>query len=48
MLLFSFPKNSVAMGSAKDGWGFTLEILKEKGIKPNAVFEKYNEGCRRI
>ncbi|MCP4763662.1 MAG: GTP-binding protein [archaeon] len=40
----SFPKNSVAIGSAKDGWGFTLEVLNEKGIKPFKVFEKYNEG----
>lgn len=40
----SFSKNSVALGSAKDGWCFTLEILGEKGIKPNKVFEKYNEG----
>jgi len=39
----SFPKNSVALGSAKDGWGFTLEILKEKNINPIYVFEKYNE-----
>lgn len=40
----SFPNNSVAIGSAKDGWGFTLEILKENNIKPTFVFEKYNEG----
>ena len=40
----SFQKNSVAMGSAKDGWGFTFEILKEKDIHPLKVFEKYNEG----
>ncbi len=40
----SFPNNSVAIGSAKDGWGFTLAILKEKNIKPTFVFEKYNEG----
>ncbi|MHA1339442.1 MAG: GTP-binding protein [Promethearchaeota archaeon] len=39
----SFPKNSVALGSAKDGWGFTLEVLKEKNINPNYVFEKYAE-----
>ncbi|MHA1821575.1 MAG: GTP-binding protein [Promethearchaeota archaeon] len=40
----SFSKNSVAIGSAKDGWGFTLEILNEKKIHPFKVFEKYNEG----
>lgn len=39
-----FAKNSVTVGSAKDGWGFTYEILKEKKITPIAVFEKYNEG----
>ncbi|MFX0025340.1 MAG: GTP-binding protein [Candidatus Hermodarchaeota archaeon] len=39
-----FAKNSVAVGSAKHGWGFTYEILKEKGLTPITVFEKYNEG----
>ncbi len=39
-----FAKNSVAVGSAKHGWGFTYEILLEKGMKPQDVFEKYNEG----
>ncbi|MFW9782894.1 MAG: GTP-binding protein [Candidatus Heimdallarchaeota archaeon] len=39
-----FAKNSVAVGSAKHGWGFTYEILKEKGLTPVTVFEKYNEG----
>ncbi|MHA1434585.1 MAG: GTP-binding protein, partial [Candidatus Heimdallarchaeota archaeon] len=40
----SFAKNSVAVGSAKDGWAFTLEILKEAGHKnPSIVFEKYAE-----
>jgi elongation factor 2 len=39
-----FAKNSVAVGSAKHGWGFTYEILKEKGFTPVTVFEKYNEG----
>ncbi len=40
----SFQKGSVAIGSAKHGWGFTMDILTEKQIKPNLVFEKYNEG----
>ncbi|MHA1728579.1 MAG: GTP-binding protein, partial [Promethearchaeota archaeon] len=40
----SFQKNSVAIGSAKDGWGFTFDVLKDKGIEPLKVFEKYNEG----
>ncbi len=39
-----FAKNSVACGSAKDGWGFTYEILLEKNLKPQDVFVKYNEG----
>ncbi len=40
----SFAKNSVAVGSAKDGWAFTLEILKEAGYEnPSIVFEKYAE-----
>ncbi len=39
-----FAKNSVAIGSAKHGWGFTYEILLEKKLKPQNVFEKYNEG----
>ncbi len=39
-----FANNSVAVGSAKHGWGFTYEILKEKGFTPITVFEKYNEG----
>jgi elongation factor 2 len=39
-----FAKNSVAVGSAKHGWGFTYEILKEKGFTPITVFEKYNDG----
>lgn len=42
--LVNFSKNSVTLGSAKDGWGFTLEILNEKGIKPVQVFEKYKTG----
>jgi elongation factor 2 len=39
-----FAKNSVAVGSAKHGWGFTYEILKDKDLTPLTVFEKYNEG----
>jgi elongation factor 2 len=39
-----FAQNSVAIGSAKHGWGFTYEILKENGYTPVKVFEKYNEG----
>lgn len=39
----SFPDNSVAVGSAKDGWAFTVEILQMKKLTPQAVFEKYAE-----
>ncbi|MHA1679373.1 MAG: GTP-binding protein [Promethearchaeota archaeon] len=39
----SFSKNSVAVGSAKDGWGFNLKVLKERNITPGTVFEKYKE-----
>ncbi|MHA1560672.1 MAG: GTP-binding protein [Promethearchaeota archaeon] len=37
-----FAKSQVALGSAKHGWGFTMEILKDNNIKPTYVFEKYN------
>ncbi|TKJ27095.1 MAG: elongation factor EF-2 [Promethearchaeota archaeon Loki_b31] len=40
-----FAKNSVAVGSAKHGWGFTYEILLEKGLTPQDVFAKYTEGA---
>ncbi len=40
----SFEKGSVAIGSAKTGWAFTMKTLQKKGIKPNVVFEKYAEG----
>lgn len=40
----SFEQGSVAIGSAKTGWAFTMKTLEKKGIKPIVVFEKYNEG----
>ncbi|MHA1593801.1 MAG: GTP-binding protein [Candidatus Baldrarchaeia archaeon] len=40
----SFQKGSVAIGSAKHGWGFTIHTLREKKIHPNIIFEKYQEG----
>ena len=44
----SFPKGTVAIGSAKDGWGFTFDTLRKKFEDPKAgylkVFEKYREG----
>jgi elongation factor 2 len=40
----NFSKNSVAIGSAKDGWAFTFDVLKKSGHKdPSIVFEKYAE-----
>ncbi len=43
----SFQEGSVAIGSAKTGWAFTMRTLQKKEIKPNVVFEKYNEGDER-
>jgi len=40
----SFQDGSVAIGSAKTGWAFSMKTLKKRDIKPNIVFEKYNEG----
>ena len=40
----SFQEGSVAIGSAKTGWAFTMKTLEKKDIKPTVVFEKYNEG----
>jgi elongation factor 2 len=37
----SFATNTVAMGSAKDRWGFTSEIAKNKGIKFSDVVDAY-------
>ena len=36
-----FRGNSVAVGSAKDGWAFTLRMLKERKITPEDIFERY-------
>ena len=38
----SFASNTVAMGSAKDRWGFNAEIAKEKGVKFQDVVDAYN------
>jgi elongation factor 2 len=40
----NFQQGSVAVGSAKTGWAFTMKTLAKKDIKPVVVFEKYNEG----
>jgi elongation factor 2 len=39
----SFAGNTVAMGSAKDRWGFNAEVAKEKGVKFQDVVEAYTE-----
>jgi elongation factor 2 len=43
----SFQDGSVAIGSAKTGWAFTMKTLEKRDIKPVVVFEKYNEGDER-
>jgi elongation factor 2 len=43
----NFSEGSVAIGSAKTGWAFTMKTLEKKGIKPTVVFEKYSEGDER-
>jgi len=37
----SFAGNTVAMGSAKDRWGFTAEVAKVKGVKFSDVVDAY-------
>ncbi|HUO42932.1 MAG TPA: elongation factor EF-2 [Methylomirabilota bacterium] len=37
----SFAGNTVAMGSAKDRWGFNAEVAKEKGVKFQDVVDAY-------
>ncbi|MEM2840073.1 MAG: elongation factor EF-2 [Candidatus Bathyarchaeia archaeon] len=39
----SFATNTVAMGSAKDRWGFTYEIAKRKGVKFADVVSAYEK-----
>jgi elongation factor 2 len=39
----SFADNTVAMGSAKDRWGFTAEISETKGVKFQDVVDAYLE-----
>lgn len=36
-------KGQVIFGSAKDGWGFTIPMLKKKGITATVVMDKYRE-----
>jgi elongation factor 2 len=38
-----FATNTVAMGSAKDRWGFNAEIAKEKGVRFQDVVDAYTK-----
>ena len=40
----SFASNTVAMGSAKDRWGFNAVVAKKKGIKFSDVVDAYLNG----
>jgi elongation factor 2 len=40
----SFATNTVAMGSAKDRWGFNAVVAKKKGIKFSDVVDAYLNG----
>src|SRR5215472_14991466 len=40
----SFASNTVAMGSAKDRWGFNYDVSRKHGVKFNEVVEAYNTG----
>ncbi|MHA1271523.1 MAG: GTP-binding protein [Candidatus Helarchaeota archaeon] len=36
-------KGQVVFGSAKDGWAFTIPLLKRKGLSAKVVLDKYKE-----
>ncbi|MEM3386300.1 MAG: elongation factor EF-2 [Nitrososphaerales archaeon] len=40
----SIQDNSVSFGSAKDRWGFNLEIAQKKGIRFSDVYDAYTKG----
>jgi len=40
----SIQDNSVAFGSAKDRWGFNLEIAQKKGVRFSDIYEAYTKG----
>ncbi len=40
----SIQDGSVSFGSAKDRWGFNIDIMKEKGISFKDIFTAYSEG----
>ncbi len=39
----NFAENTVAMGSAKDGWGFTYEVAQRKGVKFSDIVDAYEK-----
>ncbi len=40
----SIQDGSVSFGSAKDRWGFNIDIMKEKGISFKEIYETYQSG----
>jgi elongation factor 2 len=40
----SIQDGSVSFGSAKDRWGFNIEVMKEKGISFKDIYAAYAEG----
>jgi len=40
----SIQDNSVAFGSAKDRWGFNLEIAQRKGVRFSDIYDAYTKG----
>jgi elongation factor 2 len=40
----SFQAGTVAMGSSKDRWGFTLQQAQKKGVKFSDIMKAFNEG----
>lgn len=44
----SIQDGSVSFGSAKDRWGFNIDIMKEKGISFKDIYETYKNGSESI
>ncbi|MEM4246482.1 MAG: elongation factor EF-2 [Candidatus Bathyarchaeia archaeon] len=40
----NFAENTVAIGSAKDGWGFTFEVAQRQGVKFTDIVDAYVKG----
>lgn len=41
----SIQDGSVSFGSAKDRWGFNIDVMKEKGISFKDIYAAYQEGA---